>query len=201
MLKELLIRLYKIKNGTLRTNILKIIKLLEKDDLTSLTLRKIFLIYYKVDIGLYTYGECFNPGSMDKFTTIGRYCSIAKNVKVFNRNHAINNKSTHPYFYNPIFGILNKDIIEYNPLKIENDVWIGYGAIITPSVTSIGNGAVIGAGAVVTKNVPSYAVVAGNPARIVKYRFSSAIIESLENEEWWNNSIETININEMIRKQ
>lgn len=194
------VRLYKVKNRIVRTNILKIIRLLERDELTSITLRKIFSLYYNVDIGLYTYGECFIPGSIDKFTTIGRYCSIARNVRVFNRNHAIKNKSTHPYFYNPAFGILKTDNIEYNPLKIGNDVWIGYGAIITPSVNNIGNGSVIGAGAVVTKNVPSYAIVAGNPAKIVKYRFPAEKIELLEREAWWNNSIETIDIKKMCRK-
>ena len=58
---------------------------------------------------------------------------------------------------------------EQRPIKIGNDVWIGQNVIILPGVT-VGNGCIIGAGAVVTKNVPDYAIVGGNPAKILKYR-------------------------------
>ena len=71
------------------------------------------------------------------------------------------------------------------PLEIGNDVWIGNRAIILGKVRSIGNGAVIGAGAIVTKDVPAYAVVGGNPARILKYRFDEATICKLEDLRWW----------------
>jgi acetyltransferase-like isoleucine patch superfamily enzyme len=68
---------------------------------------------------------------------------------------------------------------------IEDDVWLGHNSIILPSVKSIGRGAVVGAGAVVTKNVPKYAVVVGNPAVVIKYRFSPEVIDALEKSKWW----------------
>ena len=68
---------------------------------------------------------------------------------------------------------------------IGNDVWIGEGARILSGV-SIGDGAIIGAGTVVSKNVPDYAVVVGNPGRVVKYRFTKKKIKFLQNLKWWN---------------
>ena len=68
---------------------------------------------------------------------------------------------------------------------IKNDVWIGANSVIMPNIT-IGNGAIIGAGAVVTKDVPDYAIVAGVPAKIIKYRFSQDIIDRLLILQWWN---------------
>ena len=68
---------------------------------------------------------------------------------------------------------------------IGNDVWIGAHATIMGGV-KIGNGAVIGAGAVVAKDVPPYAIVLGNPARVIKYRFDEATIEWLQKLRWWN---------------
>ncbi len=66
-----------------------------------------------------------------------------------------------------------------------HDVWIGYGVLIRSGVT-IGDGAVVGMGAVVTKDVPPYAIVAGNPAKVVRYRFEPEIIEALQELAWWN---------------
>lgn len=73
----------------------------------------------------------------------------------------------------------NGDII------IGNDVWIGTNAIILSGVT-IGHGAIIAAGAVVTKDVPSYAIVGGNPAKIIKFRFNEAKIKELIEIKWWD---------------
>jgi virginiamycin A acetyltransferase len=76
---------------------------------------------------------------------------------------------------------------------VGNDVWIGHGVTIKGGV-KIGNGAVIGSGAVVTKDVPPYAVVAGVPAKIVKYRFDNATIRELQATEWWSLSDEKLSI-------
>lgn len=70
-------------------------------------------------------------------------------------------------------------------VTIGNDVWLGYGATILSGVT-IGDGVVVGANAVVTKDVPPYAIVAGNPARIVKYRFEQKIIDKFLEMKWWD---------------
>ena len=77
-------------------------------------------------------------------------------------------------------------------LTIGNDVWIGHNAIILSGVSSIGDGAVIGAGAVLYKDVPPYAVVLGNPARVVRYRFSAEKIEELLESKWWEKSIDEL---------
>ena len=69
--------------------------------------------------------------------------------------------------------------------KIGNNVWIGDSVIILPGV-QIGDGAVIGAGSIVTKNIPPFAVAVGNPAKVIKFRFSQKIIKKLLKISWWN---------------
>jgi len=76
-------------------------------------------------------------------------------------------------------------------VQIGNDVWIGHSAIILAGVT-VGDGAVIGAGSVVTKDVQAYAIVAGNPARIIRYRFDEKTIREFEAIQWWNFSDERL---------
>jgi acetyltransferase-like isoleucine patch superfamily enzyme len=154
--------------------------------------RKIFKKYYAVDIGMYTYGGCFIPYNIDRYTTIGRYCSFARTARVWNRNHPMEFKSTSPLFYDPIFEIATFDPVQYIPLTIGHDVWLGDSSIIMPNVTEIGTGAVVGAGAVVNKNVPPYALVVGNPARIVRYRFAKDVIDELLKSKWWEKSIEEL---------
>lgn len=128
---------------------------------------------------------------------IGKFCSIAENVTIFlGGEHRTDWISTYP------FNILNKDFpnatkIKGHPVtkgdvRIGNDVWIGRGATIMSGI-NVGDGAVIGANAVVTKDVPNYAIVAGNPAKIIKYRFDNNKIEKLEKIKWWNWPIEKIN--------
>ena len=107
----------------------------------------------------------------------------------------MNFKSMHPYFYNPICGHVEKELIHRGELVVGNDVWVGTNAIILPGVRRIGDGAVIAAGAVVTKDVPDYAMVAGNPAEIKKYRFSDKTIEKIKAEQWWNKTIEEVKVN------
>ena len=122
---------------------------------------------------------------------IGRYCSIANDVHYFGANHPIECVSTSAYFYNKKFGLDVKDVTR-SSLIIANDVWIGYGALITMGCKSIGNGAVIGAGSIVTHDVPPYAIVAGNPAHIIGYRFTVEERKLLEETKWWELSPEEI---------
>ncbi len=181
-----------VKKVKLRRFILNRIKSVEGGEYYSPTLRKIFLEYYGVEIGIHTHGGCFVPGNYDHHTKIGRYCSIAMTSRAMNRNHPMEYKSMHAYFFNPKLGMCSKDTVEYVPLSIGNDVWIGHNAIIMPNVTSIGDGAVVGAGAVVNKEVPPYGVVVGNPGRVVRYRFSEERIQELLAEKWWEKDIDEL---------
>jgi acetyltransferase-like isoleucine patch superfamily enzyme len=188
--------LYRLYGATLRYRfrhiILKAVLKIEYGELYSGTLRKIFRDYHKVSVGIYTHGGCFVPGAFDKYTSIGRYCSVASPVRVTNRNHPMKFKSTHGLFFNPELGLAEIDTIRYLPLEIGHDVWIGHNAIILPSVRSIGTGAVVGAGSVVNKEVPPYAVVFGCPARVIGYRFSKETIRELLASRWWEKSLEEI---------
>jgi len=157
----------------------------------SLTLRRIYKKCHGIDIGMYSYG-CFDPDGFPSGTVIGRYCSFGKGVAVLNANHPVDRISLHPFFYNPVLGVVNDLKIERGVLVIGHDVWVGRNALILPRVGQIGNGAVIGAGAVVTKDVPPYAIVVGNPARIIRYRFPQAIQQAVEASSWWTCSIEEL---------
>ena len=80
MIENILYNLYRIKNSKIRWLIRKIICRLENGEMYSSTLRRIFKYYYDVEIGMYSYGGCFIPNKVDRFTTIGRYCSMAGNI-------------------------------------------------------------------------------------------------------------------------
>ena len=191
MFANLIFRVYSVKSNLLRKILLRLIRRIEGGDFYSKTLRKIYLKYHHIDIGLYSYGGCFDLSRIPPGTQIGRYGSFAK-FKIFSRNHPLNYISTHAFFYNTSLSYVDKEKIPHTKLCIGHDVWIGYNALIMPSVTEIGNGAVIGAGAVVTKNVPPFAVVAGNPGIIIKYRFSQKIIDDINKMAWWDKDIEEL---------
>jgi virginiamycin A acetyltransferase len=186
----LLFRVYGwIGSGTIRSIIRRIVMRLEGGGYFSVTIRRIFSSYHGVEIGLYTRGPCMSVKSFLPGTRIGRYCSIFPTVHAFSGNHPMNVKSTHAFFFNPQLGYAESDIITRVELTIGNDVWMGHNAIILPSVSAIGDGAVIGAGAVVHQDVPPYAVVVGNPARIVRFRFSEETIQALLASRWWERSV------------
>jgi acetyltransferase-like isoleucine patch superfamily enzyme len=114
---------------------------------------------------------------------IGSYCSIASHVKFFlDGEHHAEWVTTYPFPHSFIDGYQPKT---KGDIAIGHDVWIGYASIILSGVT-IGTGAVIGAGSVVAKDVPPYAIVAGNPARLIRYRFDNATIARLLKSEWWD---------------
>ncbi|MDE8676489.1 CatB-related O-acetyltransferase [Priestia aryabhattai] len=118
---------------------------------------------------------------------IGNFCSIADNVTIFlGGEHRVDWVTTYP------FNILFPEGENFSghpktkgDVIIGHDVWIGQGAMIMSGV-KIGNGAAIGAKSVVTKDVPPYGIVAGNPSKLVKSRFSLEIINKLEELAWWN---------------
>ncbi len=189
--KRLIVRMYAIPR--LRPVVLWVLRRVDGDAYKSQTLREIFAKYWGVEIGMYTHGACFQPWVVDPNTKIGRYCSIAEGVRIINGNHPLGLKSTNAVFHNPVFGFCDDWIGDpLNALEIGNDVWIGANAVILPEVNRIGNGAVVGAGAVVSKDVPDYGVVLGNPARLVKKRFSDETIAALLEEKWWDKDIEEL---------
>lgn len=116
---------------------------------------------------------------------IGKYVSISHDVKIGLENHKIDGICTNPMFYSKQRRWVETDYHEKQiPSIIENDVLISANAMIMSGVT-VGTGAVVGAGAFVNKDVPPYAIVAGIPAKIIRYRFDEATIERLLKSEWW----------------
>jgi len=192
IISDIAYKMYKVRNYRIKALLRSIICRIERGELYSKTLRKIFKDYHDVEIGLYTTGGCFVPFQADRFTKIGRYCSIARQMRIMNRNHPLQFQSTHALFCISSLGFCDNDLVHHIPIEVGNDVWIGHNAIIHPNVKVIGDGAVIAAGAVVNKNVPPYAIVVGNPARIVRYRFSKDIIDKLLETQWWDKSIEEL---------
>lgn len=123
-------------------------------------------------------------------TNIGAFCSIAWGVTIGPANHSYDRISTHSFLYNNVDGIRpENEEAAYDRFsekcELGNDVWIGAGAIILRNVV-IGDGAIVASGAVVTKDIPPYAIVAGVPAKVIKYRFSDEIIQKLIEMQWWN---------------
>jgi acetyltransferase-like isoleucine patch superfamily enzyme len=116
--------------------------------------------------------------------SIGKYCQLGADVAIHASNHPINYMTTYVN-HNLFNGDLKKNIIHSNQIKIGNDVWIGHGVIILGNVT-IGNGAILAAGSVVVKDVQPYSIVAGNPAKLIKYRFCESIINEIEKLKWWD---------------
>lgn len=120
-------------------------------------------------------------------TSIGKFCSIGNLCTLGAQPHPMNGLSTYPR--ERIWG--NDKPWQFVRTSIGNDVWIGCNAVVLAGVT-VGDGAVIGAGSVVTKDVPAYAVVVGNPARIMRYRFPPDTRSTLLKTKWWELPLDTI---------
>lgn len=137
--------------------------------------------FESVSVGKNTYGSLYVlDHSKEVFhLKIGSYCSIARNVKfLLSGEHRTDTLSTYPFSVKR-FGD-KAEAFAKNDIIVEDDVWIGDSAIISSGV-HIGQGAIIAAGAVVTKDVPPYAIVGGNPAKLIKYRFDQNLCEKLLN--------------------
>jgi acetyltransferase-like isoleucine patch superfamily enzyme len=156
------------------------------------------------NVGAYTYS--FSQLSAE--IKIGRYCSIASGLQFLGNDHPITSISTSPFTYSDKQTILvkpfndssliNKNIIVEEKrgggtgIVIKNDVWIGQNVTLKNNIT-IGNGAVVAACSMVTKDVPDFAIVGGNPARIIKYRFEKDVIDELLDIQWWNYELISMN--------
>jgi phosphonate metabolism protein (transferase hexapeptide repeat family) len=126
------------------------------------------------------------------YARIGKFCAIASGVCINALAHPIERVSQHKFTYRPNEYFLGarldstfRESRRTKRVEIGNDVWIGHGATVLPDIR-IGDGAVVGAGAVVTRNVRPYAIVAGIPARFVRWRFQPEMASRLIALAWWD---------------
>jgi virginiamycin A acetyltransferase len=163
-------------------------------------------------VGDYTYYD--DPGGVANFEAnvlyhfdfvgdkliIGKFCAVGTGVKFImnGANHAIGGFSTYPF---RIFGgawqkNLPADFAfpQRGDTVVGNDVWLGYDSLLMPGVR-IGDGAIVATRALVTKDVPPYAIVGGNPARIIRMRFNESTVAALLAIRWWDWDIEKITRN------
>ncbi|ACB50049.1 acetyltransferase, trimeric LpxA-like protein [Crocosphaera subtropica ATCC 51142] len=129
---------------------------------------------------------------------IGKFCAIASDVKFImnGSNHPLNYFTTYPF---SIFGHSWENTMSVEgtfkgDTIIGNDVWLGYNSLIMPGI-KIGDGSIVAANSVVTKDVEPYTIVGGNPAKVIRKRFSNEVIDLLLELQWWNWSIEKITEN------
>ena len=134
---------------------------------------------------------------------IGAFCSIGSEVLLGGLgSHPTNFVSTHPVFYSMLkqsgTSFVSKNYFEeLKDVTIGNDVWIGSRVIVLDGV-KIGDGAIVAAGAVVTKDVPSYAIVGGIPAKLIRYRFSKEVIDALVKWKWW--TLNDLNLSKIAKE-
>jgi acetyltransferase-like isoleucine patch superfamily enzyme len=145
-----------------------------------------FRMKYEVGRGTYGTPQVTDWGSGARLT-VGSFCSIASDVRIFlGGNHRSDWVTTYPFTHLwPAAAGIKGHPTTKGDVTIGHDVWIGSGALILSGV-QIGNGSVIAANSVVTKVVRPYEVVAGNPAKHVRFRFSDKTMEALQQIAWWN---------------
>ena len=129
---------------------------------------------------------------------IGRYCAIASGVRFVmpGATHADLGPSTFPFgIFGEPWASETMDLVMGAPSRgdtvVGNDVWLGYGALVLPGVT-IGHGAIVAAASVVVSDVPPYAIVGGNPARVIRQRFGDEDVERLLRAAWWDWPVELV---------
>lgn len=150
--------------------------------------------YIDYKIGAYTYGSPqVLTWNNETSLTIGRFCSIADGaIFLLGGEHRTDWVTTYPF--NVLFEEARAFVghpASKGDVVIQNDVWVGYDAIILSGVT-VGNGSVVASRSVVTKDVPPYSIVGGNPAHIIRRRFSDTQITALQEIAWWDWPIERI---------
>jgi phosphonate metabolism protein (transferase hexapeptide repeat family) len=143
----------------------------------------------EVSMGDYSY--IVNDSSA-AYAQIGKFCSIARDVRINPGNHPTWRAAQHHFSYRAIsYELGDSDDMEFfewrraDQVVLGHDIWVGHGATILAGVT-VGTGAVIGAGAVVSKDVPPFAVVVGVAAQVIKSRFDESVQETLLNLAWWD---------------
>lgn len=128
---------------------------------------------------------------------IGKFCSIGKNTSILEYNHKTTSISSYHINKNIYKENQELDIYSKGSIIVGHDVWIGMNASILTGV-KIGHGAIIAAGSIVNTDVPDYAIVAGSPAQVIKYRFSEEIISRLLEINWWDWSLKRIELNKKL---
>lgn len=151
----------------------------------------------EVSLGDFTYVAADTKISKTK---IGKFCSIGPACRIGLGRHPSNTfVSTHPVFFSTLkqaqFTFADKNYFsEFEEINIGNDVWVGSNVIIVDGVT-VSDGAIVAAGSVVTKYIPPYAIVAGVPAKIIKFRFNKAEVDELLKLKWWDMDIQHLEKN------
>lgn len=161
-----------------------------------------------IEVGEYTYYDDFEPvtdyaariapylhvGAPERLV-IGRFCQFAHGTRFItsSADHPKRWFTTYPFavFDNGLMDIFGPEFASGRDTVIGNDVWIGRDAKVLPGVT-LGDGVIVGAGAVVARDVPSWSVVAGNPARLLRRRFPDAVCDRLDRLAWWDRDIADI---------
>lgn len=153
-----------------------------------------------LNLGAFSYCVSGKPSLHNAW--FGRFCSVAREVDVIDGGHPLHSASTSPFSYGDYFreklpethrhvGPKNPNAGAYGRVSVGNDVWIGARVTIMAGVR-IGDGAVLAAGAHVVKDVPPYAIVGGNPAQIIKYRFPDHLIARFKRARWWDLDIAVV---------
>lgn len=154
----------------------------------GVVLRNVAMGFSHLEVGAMTYIR--GDSELWNVSRIGRFCSIGNGVLIGHdrAGHPMDWVSTHPFshvierfHYPPTIG----------PAQIGHDVWNGREAMVLEGV-EVGTGAVIAARSIVTRDVPPYAIVAGTPARIVRYRHPAQVIEGLLASQWWQWPVECL---------
>lgn len=133
------------------------------------------------------------------YTDVGKFCSIAAHTRINPGNHPLERVALSHFTYRSSAYDMGPDDAAFFDWRrsfrcvMGNDVWIGHGAVVLPGV-KLGNGAAVGAGAIVTKDVPPFAIVVGNPGKVLRYRFAPEIIAALERIAWWDWSHEQLRV-------
>ena len=190
------------KNVFLYKNGKKNIKIDYMSHITHSTMDEFSTLYQNVrvhnsEIGSYSY---ISNHSTLIGVSVGKFCSIGPNCRIGLGVHPSQDfVSTHPIFFSSQSHVgvnftTENYLDEFENISIGNDVWIGANVLIKDGVT-IANGAIIGANAMVTKDVPAYAIVAGNPAKLIRYRFNEQEIKYLQDYKWWNKDINELKLN------